>query len=187
MTGDGERGPVLLAHARAALCEALDVEADPAPSPAWLRQPGATFVTLKRDGELCGCIGSLAAYRPLGEDVRDNALAAAFRDPRFPALTAGELPAVRIEVSLLSELEPLVCADEADLVRRLRPGVDGLVLEDSGHRGTFLPAVWRHFPAPDEFVRQLKRKAGLAPDSWSAEMSVSRYTVRSWAEPQPGS
>jgi AmmeMemoRadiSam system protein A len=134
-------------------------------------------------GGLRGCIGTLVAYRPLAEDVRGNATAAAFRDPRFPRLEADELPRVRIEVSLLSELEPVPCVDEADLVRRLRPGVDGLALEHDGRRGTFLPAVWRHYPRAEEFLRQLKRKAGLDPEFWSPEIRVSRYVVESWAEP----
>ena len=141
------------------------------------------FVTLKIDGELHGCIGSLEAYRPLAEDVRGNALAAAFRDPRFPRLEAGQLASVRIEVSVLSGLEPVPWSDEADLVRRLRPGVDGLVLEHDGHRGTFLPAVWRQLPRSEEFLRQLKRKAGLAAEFWAPDVRISRYTVDSWAEP----
>ena len=179
----GERGEMLLALARAALSEALGGELRQPAASAWLESPGASFVTLRIDGELRGCIGSLEAYRPLADDIRGNALAAAFRDPRFPSLEAGLLPRVRIEVSLLSELEPVECADEAALARRLRPGVDGLVLEHGDRRGTFLPAVWRHYPQPEEFLRQLKRKAGLAAEFWAPDVRVSRYTVASWAEP----
>lgn len=178
-----EGGTVLLALARTALGEALGGTPVPVAEPAWLDRPGASFVTLKIDGELHGCIGSLEAYRPLAEDVRGNALAAAFDDPRFPRLEAGQLPRVRLEVSVLSELEPVVWTDEADLVRRLRPGVDGLVLEHDGERGTFLPAVWRQLPRPEEFLRQLKRKAGLDPEFWAPDVRISRYTVDSWAEP----
>lgn len=178
----GERGTVLLALARAALSEAFGAEPQPSAEPDWLARPGASFVTLKIDGELQGCIGSLEAYRPLAEDVRGNALAAAFRDPRFPGLEAGQLARVRLEVSLLSDLEPVACIDEADLIARVRPGVDGLVLEHQGHRGTFLPAVWRQLPRPEEFLRQLKRKAGLAPEFWAPGIRISRYTVDSWAE-----
>ncbi len=90
---------------------------------------------------------------------------------------------MHIEVSLLSPLEPVSFVDEADLLRRLRPGIDGLVLEHDGRRGTFLPAVWRQLPRPEEFLRQLKRKAGLDPGFWAPELSVSRYTVDSWSEP----
>ncbi len=179
------RGGTLLALARAAVAEALGGAAVEPPPEPWLDEPGAAFVTLKLAGELRGCIGSITARRPLAEDVRENALAAAFRDPRFPRVSAAELPRLRFEVSLLSPLEPLACADEADLLRRLRPGVDGLVLEHGGHRGTFLPAVWRHYPEPAEFLRQLKRKAGLDPDFWAPDVVVSRYTVESWAE-EPG-
>jgi AmmeMemoRadiSam system protein A len=184
-SGDPDRGVVLLAVARAALCEELGREGPPVPSPAgheWLTAPGASFVTLELGGVLRGCIGSLEAHRPLIEDVRANAVAAAIRDPRFPRLEAGELDRLQIEVSVLSRLEPVEVTDEADLARRLRPGVDGVVLEHRGRRGTFLPAVWRHLPRPAEFLRQLKRKAGLEPDFWSPEMRISRYTVDSWAE-----
>ena len=180
-----DRGRVLLALARGALQEALGLAAESAPraDAAWLDEPAASFVTLKIDGDLRGCIGSLAPHRPLVEDVRGNAVAAAFHDPRFPRLGADELDRVRIEVSVLSPLEPMACSDEADLLRRLRPGVDGLVLEHEGHRGTFLPAVWRQLPRPDQFLAQLKRKAGLSPDFWAPDVRVSRYTVDCWAEP----
>ena len=178
-----DRGEVLLGLARGALAESLGAPADAPPEPDWLQRPGACFVTLKIDGELCGCIGSLEAYRPLAEDLRANALAAAFRDPRFPPLEAGQLSRVRIEVSLLSELEPVLFDGEADLLRQLRPGVDGLVLEHHGHRGTFLPAVWRQLPVPETFLRQLKLKAGLDPEFWAPDIRCSRYSVDSWAEP----
>ena len=180
-----ERGAVLLRLARAALGEALGAEPEPPPEPDWLERPGACFVTLRIDGELCGCIGSLEAYRPLADDLRANALAAAFRDPRFPPLEAGQLPRVSIEVSLLSELEPVPFRDEADLLARLRPGVDGLVLEHDGHRGTFLPAVWRQLPRPEQFLEHLKLKAGLPPEFWAADVRISRYTVDSWSESRP--
>ena len=187
MTGSakaaGARGATLLGLARGALEASLEGDSQASPAADWLARPGASFVTLELDGELCGCIGSLTAYRPLAEDVRANARAAAFRDPRFPPLVAEDLPRLRIEVSLLSPLEPVTWADEADLLRRLRPGVDGLVLEHDGHRGTFLPAVWRKLPRPEEFLRQLKRKAGLAVDFWAPDVRVSRYTVECWAEP----
>lgn len=177
------RGRALLALARAALAEELAGERPAEPPPAeWLERPGACFVTLEVDGELRGCIGSIDAYRPLAEDVRANALAAALRDPRFRSLGSAELASLRISVSLLSPLEPLSFAGEADLVRQLRPGRDGLVLEHGDRRGTFLPAVWRHFPEPAEFVTQLKRKAGLAADFWAPDVAVWRYTTESWSE-----
>jgi AmmeMemoRadiSam system protein A len=147
-----------------------------------LHLPGATFVTLTRQGELRGCIGSLEAYRLLDQDVRENARAAAFRDRRFAPLSAGELAAIRVEVSLLTPAEPISFATEEDAVRQLRPGIDGVILESDRHRGTFLPQVWEQLPDPWEFMSELKRKAGLAEDSWSKDMRLYRYQVQKWSE-----
>jgi AmmeMemoRadiSam system protein A len=155
---------------------------------AWhlLSQPGAVFVTLTQGGDLRGCIGSLEAWRPLGQDVRANALAAAFDDPRFPPLRPEELAQTRIEVSVLSPPEPIQFADRADLLAQLRPGVDGLVLEAPGHRGTFLPQVWEQLPTPEEFLDHLVVKAHLRPGYWSRAVRISRYTVTAFEEPEPG-
>ena len=178
-----DAGPTLIRLARSAIAERLDGEAGtPKQSAPWLTQPGATFVTLTRDDALRGCIGSLEANRPLALDVRENALGAAFRDPRFKPLTREEWADVAVEVSLLSALEPLPLDDEAALRERLRPGVDGLVLEFGHHRGTFLPQVWEQFPEPASFLLNLKRKAGLPPDFWERGMRLSRYTVTKWRE-----
>lgn len=147
-------------------------------SPA-LRAQGASFVTLERGGALRGCIGTIDPIAPLVVDVASNAYSAAFRDPRFPPLDRQELGDLEIHLSLLSARELLVFASEKDLIGKLRPGVDGLLLEDAGRRGTFLPAVWEKIPEPREFLRQLKRKAGLAPDHWSASLRVWRYTAES--------
>ena len=180
---DAATGTTLLRLARFAIGQKLG-GTDAAPSPApWLDEPGATFVTLTQAGALRGCIGSLEASRPLALDVRENALAAAFRDPRFKPLTAAEFPAVAIEVSLLSALEPLPLEDERALREQLRPGVDGLVLDFGHHRGTFLPQVWEQLPDPADFLLNLKRKAGLPPDFWEPGMRLSRYTVTQWREP----
>jgi AmmeMemoRadiSam system protein A len=135
----------------------------------------ACFVTLWKDGELRGCIGSLRAERPLAEEVAQRAVDAAFHDPRFPPLRPEELDQVDIEISVLQPPEPLEVMDEADLLRKLRPGVDGLILADGSHRATFLPSVWEQLPAPRDFVRQLKRKAGLSADHWSATLRFERY------------
>jgi hypothetical protein len=144
-----------------------------------LRQPGATFVTLRSaDGALRGCIGSLEARRPLALDVVENAHAAAFRDPRFAPLQGRELEGLRVHLSLLSAPVPLPVASEADLLARLRPGIDGLVLEDGARRATFLPEVWEQLPQPRDFVRQLKRKAGLGGDDWPQTLRFQRYTAR---------
>jgi AmmeMemoRadiSam system protein A len=153
----------------------LDVNDYPEP----LRIPRATFVTLHRQGELRGCMGALEASRPLVSDVAHNAHAAAFRDPRFAALTEAELADLEIHLSILSPLEPLPVANEPDLLRQLRPGIDGLVVRDRTHQGTFLPSVWESLNEPAEFVRQLKHKAGLPQDAWSDDWEVLRYTVDS--------
>jgi hypothetical protein len=149
---------------------------------AWLRQPGATFVTLTQQGQLRGCIGSLEAHRPLLDDVRANAVAAASSDWRFPALQRAELGRTRIEVSLLSAIEELAVASEQQLLERLRPGQDGLLLEFRQARGTFLPQVWEQLPEPADFLAQLKRKAGLPADFWHAEIRLGRYGVSKWQE-----
>jgi AmmeMemoRadiSam system protein A len=144
-----------------------------------LRVMRASFVTLKLDGRLRGCIGSLEAVRPLVEDVNANAFAAAFRDPRFTPVSAGELNALSISISVLSEPEPLHVSGEPDLLNRLRPGLDGLILRLRERRATFLPAVWESLPAPRDFLRQLKVKAGLAADDWPAGIEVWRYSAES--------
>jgi AmmeMemoRadiSam system protein B/AmmeMemoRadiSam system protein A len=179
-----ERGRVLLAHARASIAEALRLIALPAPEHAFLNQPGATFVTLRKAGDLRGCIGSLSPRRLLREDVRANARAAAFDDPRFDPLVAEEYGEIDVEVSVLSASTPLPVASEADLYARLRPGIDGLVLELGHRRSTFLPQVWDTLAAPRDFVGELKRKAGLPRDFWSAELRFARYTVEKFTEEQ---
>ncbi len=148
--------------------------------PESLRLIRATFVTLELGGQLRGCIGTLVAHRPLVEDVAQHAFAAAFEDPRFPPVTREEAPRLDIHLSILSPPEPMAVADEADLLRQLRPGVDGLILGEGARRATFLPAVWEDLPEPRDFVRQLKRKAGLGADYWSARMKAERYTTDSF-------
>ena len=144
-----------------------------------LRVPRATFVTLEIDGALRGCVGTLDVSRPLGVDVAENAYAAAFSDPRFTPVTASEVEALEIHISILEAPEPIAAFSEDDLIRQLRPGIDGLILSDRGRRATLLPAVWESVPDPREFVRQLKLKAGLPVDHWSATLKISRYTTRS--------
>ena len=156
----------------------LPVDTERYPRP--LREPGASFVTLKKHGELRGCIGSLEAYRPLVEDVAHNAYAAAFSDPRFPPLTEHELIEVDFQLSILTPALPMSFNSEADLLRQLQPGIDGLVLEDRIHRGTFLPAVWESLPDAAQFFQQLKRKAGLPTNHWSSTLKVARYTSESF-------
>lgn len=143
-----------------------------------LNAPGAAFVTLSSGPgkELRGCVGSAAAWRPLVEDVADNAFRAAFGDSRFAPLSAAEMDGLSLSVTVLDAPKPLEVRDEADLLARLRPGIDGLILEDNGRRGLFLPSVWDVLPDPADFVAQLRLKAGLPPGYWSPTLKVLRFT-----------
>ena len=177
-----EAGEVLLPLARSAIAGELGIGDAARDDLPWLKQQGACFVTLTEAGKLRGCIGTLRPHRALGEDVRGNAVAAAFRDPRFKPLIAADFPAIALEVSVLSPLQALAFSDERDALAQLRPGIDGVVLEYGHHSSTFLPQVWESFKDPGEFVAQLKRKAGLPPDLWDRGMKLMRYTVEKWHE-----
>lgn len=144
-----------------------------------LRVERATFVTLEIGKQLRGCIGMLAACRPLVVDVAENAFSAAFEDPRFPPLAKTEFDNLEIHISILSPPEVMTIADEADLLRQLRTGIDGLIIEDGARRATFLPSVWEELPAPRDFLHHLKRKAGMRPDHWSKTFRTFRYTAES--------
>lgn len=150
-------------------------------SPA-LQSLRSSFVTLKCERNLRGCVGQLEAHEALARSVVRNAYAAAFKDPRFPPLRAEELPSVTISLSVLSVSEPLTFDSERHLLQQLRPGEDGLVLRDRGKCGTFLPSVWELLPEPADFLRELKSKAGLAPDHWSATLTVARYRADTFGE-----
>ncbi len=156
---------------------------DPSEHPPALRRPAASFVTLRSpNGALRGCMGTFEIDRPLVEGVAENAFRAALRDPRFAPLTPDELPDLEIEVSVLGPREPIEAGSLAEIVASLRPGVDGLVLEDGDRRATFLPSVWEQLPDPDRFVAALWQKAGLPPDHWSACARAWRYTTSSYVE-----
>ncbi len=176
------QGRLLTALARNAITREFDDSAPTLPHPDWLGAPGAVFVTLTQDGSLRGCIGSLEAHRPLGDDLEHNARAAAFRDPRFPPLSQAELERVRVEVSLLTPAMPMRFSDEADALAQLRPGVDGVILEYGWHRATFLPQVWEQLPEPRLFLAHLKQKAGMAGDFWANDLRLSRYGVEKFKE-----
>jgi AmmeMemoRadiSam system protein A len=180
-----ELGNVLLKLARAAIAREFGQLSPPAADLSELHEPGATFVTLTQGGQLRGCIGSLQAWRPLLEDVQDNARNAAFRDPRFPPLAAEELPATRVEVSLLTAPQPMHFAGEADALGQLRPNVDGVIFSAAGRRSTFLPQVWEQLPDPAVFMAHLKQKAGLPAAYWGPDVILERYAVRKWKEPAP--
>lgn len=177
-------GRALVTLARNAIAERFGLVQQPVESAAGLDQPAATFVTLTEGGALRGCIGSLEAQRSLSDDVRHNALAAAFRDPRFPPLTPAEFAGTRVEVSLLTPAEPIRFSTEDDLLSQLRPGEDGLILEWGHHRATFLPQVWEQLPDRRQFLMELRRKAGLPLDFWEPGLRVSRYRAMKWKEPQ---
>jgi AmmeMemoRadiSam system protein A len=148
--------------------------------PPELQAERACFVTLNRQSNLRGCIGHLEAVRPLVEDVADNAVSAAFRDPRFPELKPDELADLEIHISVLTPSEPITFDSEADLLQKIRPNIDGLILVEGMRRGTFLPSVWEQLPQPGEFLRHLKQKAGLPSDYWSDDIEVFRYETESF-------
>lgn len=153
------------------------LEPDPGEFPPVLREPRASFVTLRSDGSLRGCTGGLEARLPLVQDVAYHAFCSALRDPRFPPLREEEFVDLDLEISVLSPLEPLVFDSEESLLAQLRPHVDGLVLRERHCLGTFLPSVWGTLPEPRAFLRELKRKAGLPADHWSGTLEALRYTV----------
>jgi AmmeMemoRadiSam system protein A len=152
------------------------LEIDPEAHAPRLRAPGASFVTLRHEGELRGCVGRLEAVDPLVRDVARSAHRAACADVRFDRVLPHELAGLELKISVLSALEPLRVQSEADLLAALRPGVDGLVLREGVRGATFLPAVWDSLPAPEEFLRELLRKAGLPAGYWSPTMRLERYT-----------
>lgn len=156
--------------------QALKINLDNFPDS--LCQPGASFVTLTLNGQLRGCIGHLEPIQLLLEDVIGNAAAAAFNDPRFAPLSAKEFERLEISLSILSTPEPLFFTSEEDLLKKIRPGIDGLILVEGGQRGTFLPSVWESLPNAEDFLHQLKRKAGLSKGYWSDSLQVSRYTAQ---------
>ena len=158
------------------------VQLDIGEFPADLTAPRASFVTLNQGEALRGCIGSLEAHTSLVQSVADNAYAAAFRDPRFPGLSASELGELSIQVSVLSPLVPVMVASEEELLTKMVPGEAGWVLQEERHRGTFLPSVWSSLAEPADFLKQLKVKAGLAPDYWSSTLQFWRYTTESFGD-----
>lgn len=151
----------------------LDVDLSTLPSP--LSETGACFVTLKKSGQLRGCIGSPEAWRPLGTDVVANANRAAFHDPRFGPVSQDETAALDIHISVLSPKHPFPVTSNADMVAQLNRGVDGLIIHDQGRGALFLPSVWEQLPDPEQFVAHLKHKAGMAPDHWSDTFQAWRF------------
>lgn len=142
-----------------------------------LAAPGACFVTVRRDEVLLGCIGSLRPRQALGLDIADNAAAAAFDDPRLPPVVTHDLPHLHVHISVLSALEPMAVTSRRELDDSVRPGVDGVLIDDGRHRATLLPSVWSQLPHSREFLDALWRKAGLPAAAWPASLEVSRYQV----------
>ena len=179
-TESANAGAILLPISRAAISTALGHPCAATEDALWLQEAGACFVTLTQHGQLRGCIGSLQAHRSLLADLKSNAVAAAMHDPRFAPLTLTEQGHTDIEVSLLSRLQPLHFASEADALAQLRPGIDGVVFEFERYRSTFLPQVWEQLPTATEFMAHLKQKAGLPADLWDGDMRLAVYQVETY-------
>lgn len=150
--------------------------------PDQLMEKRASFVTLSKNGQLRGCIGTLEAVRPVVEDIAENSFSAAFRDPRFAPLADDELGDVNIHISILTTPQPIEFTSENDLLNKIRPNIDGLILVEDHHRGTFLPAVWESLPDPKDFLNHLKLKAGLPKNYWSDQIQVFRYQTESFGD-----
>ncbi len=142
-----------------------------------LQKKQATFVTLKIGDNLRGCIGTLSPHQALVKSVAYNAYAAAFQDPRFPALSPQEYEQLKYHISILSDTSPMQFDSEQSLLAQIRPGIDGLVLKEDNQQGTFLPSVWEQLPEPEAFLQHLKNKAGLPTNYWSNTLKIDRYTV----------
>ncbi|MEP7068616.1 MAG: AmmeMemoRadiSam system protein A [Usitatibacter sp.] len=177
---DEARGRILIGIARGAIVAGPEMRGELAWDEDWLREKAASFVTLREAGELRGCIGSVDAYRPLGDDVANNAHAAAYRDPRFSPVTAAGIPRLEVEVSVLTPRVAFAVASEDDALAQLRPGIDGLYLEFQDFRATFLPQVWESLPDPRDFLAELRRKARLPARFWHPELRLSRYGVEKY-------
>lgn len=167
----------LLPIARAAIAGQLGKPHPCDESAPWLREQGASFITLNLHQKLRGCIGSLRAHRALLDDIKANALAAAFKDPRFKPLTAAEYEHIVVEISLLSAVSAMTFADEAAALAQLQPRVHGVIFEYGHHRSTYLPQVWDTYADPLLFMATLKQKAGLPPNFWDAGVKLHTYTV----------
>jgi len=172
----------LLPIARASIAIPLGKTHPADESAEWLREQGATFITLNLQNKLRGCIGSLRAHRALLDDLKANAQAAAFRDPRFKPLTAAEYENIEVEISLLSALNALAFTDEPSALAQLQPRVHGVIFEYGHHRSTYLPQVWDNFTDPVMFMATLKQKAGLPPNFWEPGIKLHTYTVAKFRE-----
>lgn len=183
---DNKIASTLIDLARRSIAIRLGIEH---PAPALddhaLREPAATYVTLRRENRIRGRTGTLRAHRALADDIIANAVAAACSDPRFDPLSRDEFADTRIEICLLSGIEPIRVDEEAALLARLRPGIDGLIFEYGRHHSSFLPEVWKDVADAGEFFAQLKYQAGLPPDFWDRSVKIGRFTVSRCEENNP--
>jgi AmmeMemoRadiSam system protein A len=182
-----EEGRLLLHVARQTIEQELFVRKEPKKSdsdlPPKFSEHRGTFVTLTMGGNLRGCIGHIIPQESLIEGIKVNAINAAFRDPRFPSLTKEEWKKVEIEVSILTDPKPLSYSDANDLLKKLRPGIDGVIIKKGSHQATFLPQVWEQLPSKEKFLNHLCFKAGLDRDAWrKGDLEVSTYQVQAFEE-----
>lgn len=180
-----KQGDALVALARKTIFDRLGMDEGEAPegieNEKVLHAPCGTFVTLTLDGELRGCIGSLTSDESILEGVRRNAVNAALYDPRFSPLTQEEARRMVVEVSVLTEPEPLAYKDAKDLLTKLLPGTDGVILKKGLFKATFLPQVWQQLPDTNEFLSHLCAKAGLPENAWEqGGLEISTYQVQSF-------
>lgn len=143
----------------------------------YLSRQGAVFVTLRYKNDLRGCIGSVTAHRTLLDDIVFNAVSAGFSDPRFNSLSLDELSHIKLEVSLLSEPTILNYRDLSDLLEKVQPNIDGLILKHKSYHGTFLPQVWEQLPTPELFLEHLSMKAGADISIYQQNPTIYRYGV----------
>lgn len=182
-----DEGNYLLSVARKTIEQKISSQSEQTPSDAdlsskFLEQRG-TFVTLTTGGNLRGCIGHIIPQESLIEGIRVNAINAAFRDPRFPPLTGEEWEKVKVEISILTEPKPLAYTDARDLLQKLRPEIDGVIIRKGYHQSTFLPQVWDQLPQKEEFLSHLCLKAGLGSDAWKqGDLEVETYQVQAFEE-----
>jgi len=181
------QGEYLLSEARKTIAERLSGKTETSAKaknlPAVFNEKRGTFVTLTTHGNLRGCIGHIIPQESLIEGIRENAINAAFRDPRFGPLTQNEWKNVHIEISILTEPKPLAYTDSKDLLDKLRPGVDGVILKKGFHQSTFLPQVWEQLPDKKAFLNHLCLKAGLDGNAWKkGDLEVSTYQVQAFEE-----
>jgi AmmeMemoRadiSam system protein A len=185
-----EHGQTLITLAQESIRHGL-VFGKPAPIdlaafPSAITAPGACFVTLKKNGQLRGCIGSAKAQRPLAADVNNNAFATAFRDHRFSPLKEDERNRLDLSISVLSPSSPMSIISEKDLLEQLRPQIDGLIIEDKSMRALFLPSVWQQLPEPEQFLGSLKGKAGMITDHWSPTFKAWRFITAGISNKEKG-